>query len=322
VLSALPAFSILLVMVLLRRDNWGNRFRVAVFCGLVGVVAYGVTNPYVVYHVLRGGGGALGSNLGNTTEFYKFDRLGDAIINTGRLIVAGTSPVLCIAGVLAVVLLGVRAVRNRQDESPAEVRRRAHGLLLATPAVLTAVQFSLLAAGKPGEYGRFFLLTDVFLAIEAFVVLHWFVACGGAPSSVQHGDVERTDGIEKPGGSLQLWRTFACVVAAGLLVLVGIHGARYLRGFINDSGGETSRLAAARQIESLRQAGAKRLVIAAEPAPYAVPPAGLFGWEMILVPKGTRPEQFAQPGDVILEVREGDTPISWAEKPFVVRKWP
>ena len=52
--------------------------------------------------------------------------------------------------------------------------------------------------------------------------------------------------------------------------------------------------------------------------PY-VPPVNLFDLQVILVPRGMDPAAVAQPGDVILGVDEGRTPISWADKPIEMR---
>jgi hypothetical protein len=313
VLSTAPAFAVLPVMVLLRPGGWGDRARTAVFCGLVGLVVYGAANPYVAYHLLRGEGfaggtGPLASNLGNSSAFYSVGRLGEGVANAVRLTAEGASPPLAAIGLLATVVLAVRAVRVRGDGSPEAVRRRAHGLLLATPAALTFVQAALVGAGKPGEFGRFLLLTDVFLAVEAFAYF----------------------GTRADGGPGLLGRR-RIAIAGVLVALTASHGWAYLRGFVRDVGGgaaspagtpETSRMAAAREIEALRAAGGKRLLLAAEPAPYGVPPVNLFDWPVLLVPKGGRPEAYAEPGDVVVEVVEGGAKISWADKRFDVRAVP
>lgn len=322
VLSTLPAFAILLVMVLLRPDGWGDRVRTAAFCGVVGLAVYGLANPYVAVHLLRGEGfaggeGAMASNLGNSQAFYAVARVGEGLANVVRLAAEGASPPLAAVGLLATVVLAFRAVRARGDRSPDEVRRRALGLLLATPAVLTFVQAALVGAGKPGEFGRFLLLTDVFLAVEAFAYF-------GTPWS--RARPERTAGLGRPrqAGNPLEGRRWA--IAAVLVVVTGGYGWPYLRGFVRDAGGraggETSRLTAAHAIEALRLAGGKRLLLAAEPAPYAVPPVNLFDWPVYVVPKGARPETYAEPGDVVVEVNEGETRISWADKPFDVRLVP
>jgi hypothetical protein len=292
VLSTLPVFSILPAMVLLRPgDNWSDRIRLLIFASLLGGVTYGVTNPYVVYHLAGGNPEPFWSNLGNSSTFYAIDRPLDGMINVGRLMVEGASPIVFSFGILATTILAARAIQARASGEEAEVRRRAHGLLLAAPALLTAIQWALVGADKPGEFGRFLLLTDVFLLVEAFVLLGTY--------------------IQPP------IQTAAALIG---VVVTGWFGWPYLQGFLRDRNAQTSRLVAAHEIEEFRKAGAKRVLVMAEPAPYAVPPLNLFDWEVILVPRRAKPDQYAQPGDVIVEVQEGDTPLSWADKPFKVRR--
>ncbi|QOV89148.1 ArnT family glycosyltransferase [Humisphaera borealis] len=290
VLSALPVFAILPLMVLLRPMSWGDRGRVAIFAGLVGLLAYALTNPYVAVHLLRGGG-ALQSNLGNSKAFYDIHSPVEGVINVARLIIVGTSPALAIAGALGTVILGVRAVRTRRETSPQAVRRRAHGLLLAGPAILTAIQWSLVGAGKPGEFGRFLLTTDVFLAVEAVVLIQTYAR-------------------NKIAASLLF-----SVVA----VQTSLRGTSYIAGFVRDSGAPTSRDLAAEQIDQASKSGARRIVLAAEPAPYAIPPMNLWAWEMVVPPSGQTAASVARPGDRVVEALEGQTPISWADKPIDVR---
>jgi len=123
----------------------------------------------------------------------------------------------------------------------------------------------------------------------------------------------------EPGGSLNWRGIVVTVIGVALLVSTGFAGVAYVRGFVADTSRETSRLAAAGDVEMFRQAGGRRLLIQAEPAPYGVPPVNLFDWPVMLLPKGSRPEQFAQRGDVIVEVQEGKTTISWADKSFSAR---
>ncbi|MDB5297453.1 MAG: hypothetical protein JWO31_3436, partial [Phycisphaerales bacterium] len=295
VLSALPVFAVLPGMVMLRRPmGWGDRARVALFAGLVGLVAYAATNPYVPYHLLAAARGArtpLTSNVGNSTAFYSAGRPVEGALNAARLAVAGTSPALAAVGVLGLVVLGARAVRHRNDASPDAVRRRAHGLLLGLPALLTAAQAALVGAGKPGEFGRFLLLTDVFLAVEAVALIHTYL---------------RVTGV-------------AALAYAAVLGWTAAGGGRYAAGFARDAKPQTSRLAAAWSIEAGRRAGTiRRVLVTAEPAPYAAPPVNLFDLPVVLVPKGTDPATFAAPGDAVVSVDEGGTPISWADKPVRV----
>jgi hypothetical protein len=105
-----------------------------------------------------------------------------------------------------------------------------------------------------------------------------------------------------------------------MLLQTGIGGARYVTGFVRDTGGMTSRLRAAEELEKARQAGGRRLLVPAEPAPYITPPMDLFGLQVVLVPKDEDPAKLAQSGDIVVEVLEGRTPISWADKEIWVRQ--
>ena len=62
-----------------------------------------------------------------------------------------------------------------------------------------------------------------------------------------------------------------------------------------------------------------RVVLFAEPAPYAIPPMNLWEWEMSVPSKGVAPTTVARPGDITVEAKEGRTPISWADKQIEVR---
>ena len=165
-----------------------------------------------------------------------------------------------------------------------------YALLLAVPAGLILVQFVALAAGKPGEYGRFAVLPDVALGIAAVVAI----------------------------GRLFFSRTAQTVALAGLLMLVAAPGGYYLVGFRLDSGPVTSRLNKAEALAELRQVGLESLAVFAEPAPYSLPPVDLFKWRILLLPEGYVHEAGKPPADVL--VRAVDDPrakISWANKPFL-----
>jgi len=227
-----------------------------------------------------------------------------AVLNAAMLIGEGTSILLAVAGLAGAILLGVRAVRVRNEQAPEEVSRRATGLLLAAPALLVAVQFVALAAGKPGEYGRFAILTDAFLAVEAVVV--------AAP-------------FARPARLRML---------ALLVVTTVVSGSLYLARFIDDASGTTTRLRAAAALVDLPPRAA--IAVEAEPAPYSLPPVNLFTRQILLLPRKGQtvstpddrvamlirpvdsPTRFALPaGDEFGKAHS--TPISWAAKYFAVR---
>lgn len=190
--------------------------------------------------------------------------------------------------------------------------RGGYAVLLAAPAVLILLQFVALAAGKPGEYGRFAVLPNVALDIAAVA------------------------GIVRMLES----RAAQAAALAVLTVLTAIPGYNYLAGFIADAGQATTRQATAQALEAFQHAGARTLGVYAEPAPYVLPPVDLFGWEIVLLPKDARNGSVEMPGvDVVVQavddparvaapppgyVAVRGTPagrpsiISWAAKPFVI----
>jgi hypothetical protein len=277
VLSSLPVFIVLPLMTLLRRQTWRNRIVVMVAAGVIAVDVYFVTNPYVLVHLLRRDA-VLTSNLGNSAAMYRPGGSVDAVVNAAKLIAEGTSPLLAMAGVTGAIVLAHRAWRMRKENSPEEVARRATGLLLAAPAVLVLVQFVALAAGKPGEYGRFAILPDTFLAIEAVVVAATFATS----ASVRR----LTLGV--------------------LFVTTAACGAMYLRQFVSDCGTTTSRLRAAAELAQLPPSAV--IAVEAEPAPYSLPPVNLFTHPIVLLPRGNGATDVLERHAVL--VRPVDVPVA------------
>ena len=156
VLSALLAFAILPVMVLLRCDDAKRRLLALMISTVGGLLVYAITNPYVPINALRNPE-ILRSNLGNSTAMYAMS-LGGAG-NAVKLIAAGASPIVLMVGTV-----GAAAVILRQ-------RGETALWLLAAPAALVALQFILLARDKPPEYARFALVIDAFLLVASFAAL-------------------------------------------------------------------------------------------------------------------------------------------------------
>jgi hypothetical protein len=301
VLSMLPVFAVLPAMVLLRPMRVADRVRVAVLAALLGVGVYLATNPYVLLNQFSASGReTLHSNLHNSSAMYHVGRPLAGAINAAGLVAEGASPLLAIAGAIGAIALAVRAIRRRQDNSPEVVRRRAVGLMLALPAALIAVQSAMLAAGKPGEFGRFLLVPDLFLGIEAVVAVATFVR----PATARH------------------------IVLALLCLGTALAGGIYLRGFLRDSRPATSRLAAAERLRQLNANGARSMAVSADPAPYCLPPVNLFAWQIVKVPATTaqrpRPETdvLVRPVDVSAGAPPGmpQARISWADKHFETSK--
>lgn len=281
VLSSLPVFVILPLMTLLRRQSWRDRLVVAVAATVIAVDVYFLTNPYVLLHLIRRDP-VLWSNLGNSAAMYRAGGSFDALANAAMLIGEGMSPLLAMAGATGMVVLAGRAWKLRKDLSASEVARRATGLLLAAPALLVLAQFVALAAGKPGEYGRFAILPDAFLAIEAVVAAATF-----APSVT----------ARRWTLGLLFATTFVC-------------GGMYLRQFVSDTAATTSRIRAAAELAELPPSEA--IAVEAEPAPYSLPPVNLFSRPIILLPRGPSADPGAA-GVGAVVVRPVDVPLAFAE---------
>jgi hypothetical protein len=144
--------------------------------------------------------------------------------------------------------------------------------LLAAPALAQAVQFFALAAGKPGEYGRFALFLDITLLIAAM-------------AGIAHLDRRRAWG----------W------AGAALLTLSAMpYGTQYLLSFAHDSQSRTSRLMAAEEIRSRVEAGDRSIAIWVEPAPYSMPPVDLFKTRLLLLPREARVTLEHSPADILI----------------------
>ncbi|HEV2295248.1 MAG TPA: glycosyltransferase family 39 protein [Tepidisphaeraceae bacterium] len=283
VLSSLVCFAIIPVMVLLRKDDWERRVRVAVGATAVGFMIYLATNPYVLINAIVAPE-ILKSNLENSTAMYGRRGLG-GLWNAIVLLGAGTSPPLLIAGVLGTVWLIHRGLRPCRDvcTGSGDV-----GWLLLAPAALIAIQFALLAEGKPGEYARFAIFTDIALAIAA---------------------------VAAADGWLRAWLRPTVMVL--LVMVTAVWGVPYILGFVADSGPGSSRRVAAETIA----AEIGDVAVIAEPAPYAVPPVDLFARKLVLIGTKNPPlsgHWYVRASDT--SDRLFDTPISWANKPMYPQK--
>ena len=317
ILTGVVAGTVLPVMVLLRRDSWPKRLKAMAVAGAAMLICYVVTNPYVVIRLFSRRS-LLAGNVAGLGGFYNLEHRVGALRTAVRLIAEGVSPGLLVIAMSGLVLFAIRGVRSKFGQvTPL-------GWLLLAPATATAVQVLAFAAGKPGEYGRFGLLTDVALAIAAVTSASVFV---------------------KPTG-----------LRAMILVILPLCAApaawRYMRGFVADCGQHNSRMAEARRLQQMLQelvanrdprGGPLILATAAESAPYCMPPVDLFRWQVILLPKGKGLEEAAKvvKADVFIQAADEPSPggtvvgdfielppaiapvvpptvISWADKPFRV----
>ncbi|MEP0841466.1 MAG: hypothetical protein HRF43_01995 [Phycisphaerae bacterium] len=292
--------------------------------GLVGLAVYFLTNPYMVINLFVNRA-VLRSNFGNSLAMYEIGRWREGLVTAARLVGEGASPAIALVGGIAAVCVSALAVirlvswpRGHGDADGAwpagagrgHAARRAPVWLLAAPSLLILVQFVALAAGKPGEYGRFAVLPDVALAVAAVT---------GVSSMIRAGRLR--------------W--------AGLCVLTGcvaVSGLGYVRGFLADCGPRPSRIVNAHDLDMIRESGASTMAVQAEPAPYLLPPVNLFAWRIVKLPRGwiLRPSDadvFVQPVDDPRRAgalpegfvdrsparRTPPRPISWSDKPLSIR---
>jgi len=231
VLSALPIFILIPLAELIRVYGGRSSFPAAVRRAAAGIAValavYLITNPYVPINLFVNPQ-VLGSNLSNSTAMYEIDRLGEGFTRMLALTVEGaTLPVLLI-GVLAMVSV------VRQGRTAA--------VLLLVPAALFFVQFVLIGAGKPAEYGRFGVFVNIALAVAAACLLarRW----------------------------TRLHESVNWIPAVLVVLWTGFFGYGYLRNFAADASSENTRLLAAEALADSNDP----IAVLAEPAPYAFPP--------------------------------------------------
>jgi hypothetical protein len=173
-------------------------------------------------------------------------------------------------------------------------KEKSLGWLLIIPALIVLVEFFEHSGQKPGEYARFAVFADVALMIGAFLAL--------ARISSQSTKV---------------------ALAVVLVLAAGVYSITYERGFVGDSTIRNTRMKAAGLI--VRQMNDNRtLYVAAEPAPYCLPPVNLFYWRMVLlpavgeIPAGSSPGVLVKAKELFEVMDPVDTPISWAAMGFDV----
>ncbi len=278
VLSAQVAVAVLPVMLWLDRQNPPKRRWMRLFYG--GAVALGVyclSNPYVPLNALLHPA-ILRSNFSNTSAMYHA-ALGLSSVAMGlRWIVAGTGWTVLAAGLAGAVVVAT------------QWQVRSNILCLAAgPVLLATIPYVLFAAGKPGEYGRFALLSDLGLLLCAVAFL-----------------------------SHVAWRrrTSSCVLLGiALLAATGYGGWAYTRGFMLDASATAHVWQAARVIKASLPSDAP-LLLHRDPAPYCMPPADLFARPWNPWTPGAHGLSIAAAGTLGSSDPLDATPLSWANKPF------
>ncbi len=296
VLSSWPIFIVIPLTAWLTRPSMASFLRSTIAGSMFAVGVYLATNPYILINALTNRD-VLRSNFGNSLAMYQISRLGEGFIRVIELTTEGaTLPVLLLGTVSALF-----AFRNRV------------ALILFIPAVVFFLQFVFIGAGKPAEYGRFGIFTNTAL-------------CIGASCLIAHP-------------RLRVPLLARCTLGGILLVCVGAFGFRYVANFHADSSGQGTRMRIAQAIgESIADTSPRMSIsVRAEPAPYSLPPLDFQHVNVLLAPHAMNPVNVEQSEDgarfhirSVDRTRDEDvdtpielspsrqTPISWANKPFVV----
>ncbi len=326
------------------------------FIGILAAgVVYLICNPYIAINSFANRE-VLRSNFGNSLAMYEISRIGEGFMRVIELTAEGSSWSILIFGsigfVTRLVARGDLAAGNESASGNAaseDVGSRLAGtgtpglsgpnmteidahlcsascrskktemLILAVPAAVFFLQFVLIGAGKPGEYGRFGIFTNAAFAIAA--------ACLFASSWAKRNRLASA----------------ACIALTVAATTFG--GFKYQWGFRADATHKGSRaLLAAWIADQSRAAVAEgttlELAVLREPAPYCLPPIDFTATSVVLYPSvenflrrpKTQPAVLIEPVDRQVAGNKDShspfstrvappwaTPISWADKPFLVR---
>jgi hypothetical protein len=324
VLTGYIAFAPLAVMVLLRQDRWIDRFRIAALAGLIGILTFAITNPYLPYNLLLHRQ-VLHSNVGNYGTFYQPTLSWGNIAFSGRCIIAGLSPFPALAvaaGLLAGIWFKLQApglrytsaqlLRNqnqgkregaKEREESREERVVLRGLLRA---LFAPSRLPSLPAGKsrqesekspnideePDTSGRSrSWAVALLLAAPATLVLVQFVllARGKTAEYARFALVpDAAMAIAAVAAVHRLRISARERIIASVLLVAGtlFFGMRYDLNFLADIRDDSTRRIAALAIERQKQQ-CDQLVTWAEPAPYCMPAVDLFHWQIVLLPAGS-----------------------------------
>ena len=345
VLSSGPIFVLIPLTVWLwarqvrqTRQDQGSSLWLLLRRTTIGVTVAGgvylMTNPYIVINAITNRD-VLASNFGNSLAMYQIDRVGEGLWRVLELTIEGVTLPVVVLGLIALVVASVRALANARSAVAHQGGVENHGLFVAmlplvVPAAVFFLQFILIGAGKPAEYGRFGVFTDTALVI-------------GAACLLAHP-----------------WTKLRAIVNWVPAVLVVIWmagcGAAYLRNFSVDTGDRTDFAWVQEELVLNADPGYVPFSVLADPAPYSFPPIN-FSRSVVkrfrslsdfcatnpsireighLIIPSDRRDDAAKPGRMRIPKKRGvpgwsawrpgpvrrfswpETPISWANKPFVL----
>ena len=333
VLSSLPIFVLIPFAQWMRgttaKDRLGGQLGTKTFWSrilggaAVGLLVYLVTNPYVGINAVVNRE-VLQSNLSNSTAMYEIGRVGEGLVRVAELTLEGATLPIVVFGVIG---MAVGLHRDRRNLLP-----------LLVPAGVVFIQFVLLGAGKPAEYGRFGVFPNTALAIATACLL---------------------------AGPRRNGRAAARLTVASALVLLttGHFAWGYLYNFHQDSGPDNTREQFGPALgQFIREPVSEPLgdqpsplwdrpspgapgvndtrpivCVLADPAPYCLPPMNFARIKLLRYP--SLDAYRANPQGVLILPAETDvtedgdphglpyrrstgrpphSPISWANKPMVL----
>ncbi len=230
---------------------------------LLATAVYLVTNPYVLINAFVNRD-VLRSNFGNSLAMYEVARVGEGLLRVLALTVEGATLPILLLGTIGIVWSIVRRTRTLTP--------------LMAAALVFFVQFVLIGAGKPAEYGRFGIFTNTALAIAAATFL-----------------ASDRKGMRRRGSQ---------VATAFTVLWVANCGWAYLANFRADCTDSASRIRARLAIEP--GAGAKEggdawlkprltVYVPKEPAPYCCPPLPFAQVALFRLAEGERCAGFGGP---------------------------
>jgi len=284
---------------------------------MVAITIYLITNPYILINAFTNRA-VLRSNFGNSLAMYDISRIGEGFIRVMELTAEGATWIVVLGGVMAMIA--------------GFYRKRWVAWPLIVSAGVFFLQFVLIGAGKPAEYGRFGIFTNSALVIGMGCIVP-YILCMRARS---------------------LTISFILLV----IINVGIYGSIYLRHFYADTTESNSRIQLAKILSNDANAYIPRgkpwgIALLAEPAPYNCPPLNFSQVDVVLCPPGTPISAYndnyppsslyvldstierhraiyINPGSKVLAsswrfvppkefvMNHKDSPISWADKTFIL----
>ncbi len=246
-------------------------------------LVYLLVNPYLVINALTNRE-VLASNFGNSLAMYEISRIGEGFVRVVELTTEGATLPIVLLGSIAFVVTVVKR-RPAPDDTDKQVCP-LHPYPLLGVALVILVQFVLIGAGKPAEYGRFGVFVNTALAIGAACLL------------MEIGKEQRTP------------LALACLALAALTAL---SGAKYLQNFRSDAANDTARAVMGRRVNTMTASGAFSVAVPADPAPYGCPPMNFAEIDVIKVRAPDALLHEGVPGDVML-LAPVDRPVAGSSK--------